>query len=211
VPGIGTFRPGEGAQPVIGTIGRVEQVPETRVEMVLPRARRTEVMRALRAAHPYEEPAFDLLELSLPAETRGIGRVGQLARPEPLRDFVDRVAAGLPGTAAGVRAAGELDRPVRTVAVCGGAGDSLLDAVRRAGADVYVTADLRHHPAAEALAEGGCALVDAAHWATEWPWLPQAQRQLGTALREGGATVETRVSRVVSDPWTRQVPMPASS
>ena len=102
---------------------------------------------------------------------RGLGRVGRLAAPETLRAFGERVAAALPRTPSGVRVAGDLDALVQTVAVCGGAGDDLFDDVRRAGADAFVTADLRHHPASESLAHGSPALVDCAHWATEWPWL----------------------------------------
>ncbi|GAA4237553.1 Nif3-like dinuclear metal center hexameric protein [Actinomadura meridiana] len=139
----------------------------------------------------------------LPADDdprRGLGRIGELDAPLTLRDFTDRVAAGLPSTAWGVRAAGDPDRPVRTVAVCGGAGDSLLDTARAAGVDVYLTADLRHHPASEFAEHGGPALVDAAHWATEWPWLATAERSLTAASAEAGK-LETRVSTLVTDAW----------
>ena len=90
-------------------------------------------------------------------------------------------------------------RVVRRVAVCGGAGDFLLDAVRRTDADVYVTSDLRHHPASEFLEQGGPALVDVAHWAAEWTWLPVVAAKVSEAL---GDTVETRVSTLCTDPWT---------
>jgi putative NIF3 family GTP cyclohydrolase 1 type 2 len=172
--------------------------------MVLPRGKRAAVVAALRAAHPYEEPAFDVLELADLPSTRGLGRIGTLPEPEPLHAFVDRVAAALPGTAWGVRAAGDPDRPVRRVAVCGGAGDSALDAAVAAGVDAYVTADLRHHPASEHLLAGQMnpatpALVDVAHWASEWPWCAQAADILRTAL---GGSVEVRVSTLRTDPWT---------
>ena len=143
--------------------------------------------------------------LPLPGDASGrlgLGRFGELPAAEPLSAFAARVAAALPATAAGVRTAGDPDRPIRRVAVCGGAGDDreLLAAVRRAGVDAYVTADLRHHPAAEAMEAarfgGGPALVDVAHYASEWPWLSVA-----AALLAGG-TVETRVSTIVTDPWT---------
>ncbi|RAY10920.1 Nif3-like dinuclear metal center hexameric protein [Actinomadura craniellae] len=128
---------------------------------------------------------------------RGLGRVGDLASPLPLRAFAAQAAAGLPATAGGLRVAGDPDRPVRTIAVCGGAGDSLLGTARAAGADVYLTADLRHHPASEFTEQGGPALIDAAHWATEWPWLAAAEHRLTGAL-----DVKTRVSAVVTDAWT---------
>ncbi|GGO27119.1 GTP cyclohydrolase 1 type 2 [Microbispora rosea subsp. aerata] len=133
---------------------------------------------------------------------RGLGRIGDLPAPMPLREFAALAASGLPRTAGPLRVAGDLDRPVRTVAVCGGAGDSLLGTARAAGVDVYLTADLRHHPASEHLEADGPALVDASHWATEWPWLADAAERLTSALAAGGITVEARVSDAVTDAWT---------
>jgi len=132
----------------------------------------------------------------------GVGRICELAEPESLGSFVERARRGLPATPAGIRVAGDSDREIRTVALCGGAGDSLLEAARAAGADVFLTADLRHHPAGEALEHAGPALVDVAHWASEWPWLADAARRLTGALAGHGTTVDTHVSRTVTDPWT---------
>jgi dinuclear metal center YbgI/SA1388 family protein len=130
----------------------------------------------------------------------GVGRIGTLSAAEPLRSFTERVRTALPPTAWGVRAAGDPDRPIRTVAVCGGAGDAYLDDAVRAGVDAYVTADLRHHPASEHLARPGApALVDVAHWASEWPWCEQASRTLRTAI---GGTVDIFVATRCTDPWT---------
>ena len=195
--GLGTFRPLQGASPAVGEIGRVERVEETRLEMVLPRARRSAVLRALLTTHPYEEPAHDLIELATVPGSRGIGRVGELPTPLQLGELTARAATVLPATAWGVRAAGDPARVVSTLAVCGGSGDSLLGAAGRA-ADAYLTADLRHHPASEA--PEGLALLDAAHWATEWPWLADAARRLSAAT-----TVDTVVSTLVTDPWTSAV------
>ena len=196
--GEGRFRPLEGAAPTIGRVGDLEVAEEVRVEAVLPRDRRTAVLRAVLAAHPYEEPAWDLYEVAdAGLASTGTGRVGQV--PETtLSGFAGAVAAALPPTVHGVRVAGDPDRAVRRVAVCGGAGDFLLDRMTAEDADVYVTSDLRHHPAAEFLEHEGPALVDVAHWAAEWTWLPVVQARLTTAL---GATVETRVSTLVTDPW----------
>ena len=112
----------------------------------------------------------------------------------------------LPATAHGVRVAGDPDQQVRTVALCGGAGDFLLDQVRRTDADVYLTSDLRHHPASEfrehAAQRSGPALVDVAHWAAEWTWLPVLRRKLAAVL---GDTVEIHVSTTPTDPWTFRV------
>jgi len=92
--------------------------------------------------------------------------------------------------------------------VCGGAGDDLFEEVRACGADAYLTADLRHHPASEAGEHGGPALLDCAHWATEWPWLGQAQRLLLAGLGGAPDTVATRVSTTVTDPWTSHTRSP---
>ncbi|MCU0266716.1 MAG: Nif3-like dinuclear metal center hexameric protein [Actinomycetia bacterium] len=202
--GTGTFRPGAAAHPAIGAVGRVEEVPERRVEMVLPRQRRAAVVRALLAAHPYEEPAFDLVETAPRPGSAGTGRVGELAEPTTLAQFAACVAAVLPRTPAGLRVAGEPSRSVRRVAVCGGAGDAYLADAVRAGADAYVTADLRHHPVSEHLESGGPALLDPGHWASEWPWLPR----VGAALTAALGTVETRVSTIVTDPWTLHLSAP---
>lgn len=200
--GTGTFTARPGADPAIGEIGSATRVAETRVEMVLARHRRADVVAALRTAHPYEEPAFDLLELVPAPGSRGLGRVGTWARGGSLREFAAHAAAALPATRAGVRIGGDLERPVRTVAVCGGAGDDLFADVRRAQVDAYVTADLRHHPASEALEHGSPALVDVSHWASEWPWLGDCERLLHSGLGPQATTVETRVSTIVTDPWT---------
>ncbi|MGA9749044.1 MAG: Nif3-like dinuclear metal center hexameric protein, partial [Nocardioides sp.] len=122
-----------------------------------------------------------------------------------LREFAAGVRAALPATAHGVRVSGDPDRPVRTVAVGSGAGDSLLDTVLGLGPDVYLTSDLRHHRAAEFREHDGPALVDVAHWAAEWTWLPVVEAKLRAALDEQGDTVETRVSTTVTDPWTFRV------
>lgn len=217
--GTGTFLPGERSDPAVGERGRVERVTEDRLEMIAPRSRRAHVVAAMRAAHPYEEPAFDVLELAaLPAGT-GTGRVGRVREPASLREFAERVARSLPATEQGVRVAGDLDAEVRRVAVVGGSGDSLFDAVRRSGVDAYLTADLRHHPASElreraafeaaaagaAPAAGRPFLVDVAHWASEWPWLEAAARVLRQDARERGATVDVQVSTRRTDPWTARI------
>jgi dinuclear metal center YbgI/SA1388 family protein len=207
--GRGTFRPLPGAVPTIGVVGDVEQVPETRLEMVLTRERRAAVVQALRDSHPYEEPAFDLFELAGFDARRGLGRVGRLAEQLPLRSFVERVAARLPATAQGVAAGGDPDRVVERVAVCGGAGDSLLGTAAAAGVDAFVTADLRHHPAGEALEDAGPALVNVSHWASEWPWLAQAADLLRADLGDPpDDDLALRVSEQCTDPWTMHAPTP---
>ncbi|MDM7853707.1 Nif3-like dinuclear metal center hexameric protein [Cellulomonas alba] len=212
--GEGTFTPGPGARPAIGSVGQTERLDEARVEMVAPRRLRGAVVAAMRAAHPYEEPSFDVLELASWPGATGTGRVGRLAEPEPLTAFARRVAEALPATPQGIRYAGDPGGLVTRVAVVGGSGDSLFDAVRAAAVDAYVTSDLRHHPALEQReraaheAGGRPYLVDTAHFASEWPWLARAARTLEADAAAAGLTVETRVSTRRTDPWTGHVPSP---
>lgn len=132
---------------------------------------------------------------------RGIGRLGRLASPITLGTLARALGALLPATATGVRVAGEFDRPVQTIALCAGAGDSLLAHPDVAAADVYITSDLRHHPASEAVENarvaGGPALIDVSHWASEWLWLDTAAAQLRAALPD----LTVSVSELRTDPW----------
>ncbi|NJC69620.1 Nif3-like dinuclear metal center hexameric protein [Planosporangium thailandense] len=128
---------------------------------------------------------------------RGHGRIGRLPQSTTLAEFTGLAARVLPPTVWGVRVAGTPGRKITTVAVSGGAGDSFLADAVAAGVDVYLTADLRHHPASEFVAEGGPALLDAAHWATERPWLDDLAAHLGGTLG-----VEAVVSDLDTDPWT---------
>ncbi|WP_072313673.1 Nif3-like dinuclear metal center hexameric protein [Agrococcus sp. Marseille-P2731] len=138
--------------------------------------------------------------------SKGLGRVGDLPEPVALRDLVERLAGLVPAVAGGLRAAGDPERPVARVAICGGAGDSLLREPAVAAADVYITSDLRHHPASDARerheAGDGPALVDVSHWASESLWLRPAAEQLRQAL----PGVDVIVSEIRTDPWDFAVP-----
>ncbi|MBL6275868.1 Nif3-like dinuclear metal center hexameric protein [Micromonospora fiedleri] len=138
-------------------------------------------------------------------EGRGVGRIGRLPRPMSLAELTRHATTVLPVTAVGVRAAGAPDRIVRTLAVCGGSGDSFLADASAAGVDAYLTADLRHHPAGEHLATGGPALLDATHWATERPWLDDL-----AALLRGTSGVEALVSDLDTSPWTVHAAPPST-
>ena len=199
VAGSGQFRPLDGAQPALGQVGELETVTEERIELLAPSRLRERVLAALRAAHPYEVPAFDVLEVADLASKLGLGRVGELPAAMTLAEFTTHVGRSLPATEWGVRGAGDPDRVIRTVAVCGGSGDSYLSAVTALGVDAYVTADLRHHPADEHLRAGGPALVDVAHWASEQPWCALARDVLLAAF---GDRITVRVAQTRTDPWT---------
>ncbi|MCQ9170638.1 Nif3-like dinuclear metal center hexameric protein [Corynebacterium amycolatum] len=201
INGHGQFRPLSGANPFIGAEGEIEYVEEVRLEMVAPRSVRLAIVKALLAAHPYEEPAFDIVDNQAtgldPQQAVGIGRVGTLDTPMPFKDFVARVAERLPATAWGVRGAGDPERMIRTVAVASGSGDSFLDTVAKMGVDAFVTSDLRHHPVDETLRTADFCVVDTAHWASEFPWCYQAADMLAERLG-----VATEVLEVRTDPWT---------
>lgn len=132
---------------------------------------------------------------------RGIGRVGTLPAPTTLGTLARALGDLLPATASGIRVSGEFDRSISTVALCGGAGDAYLSSPAVLAADVYITSDLRHHPASEARENsrvaGGPALIDVSHWASEWLWLEAAAAE----LREALPGVEITVSELRTDPW----------
>lgn len=131
----------------------------------------------------------------------GLGRVGDLATGMTLGDLARRVAETLPATAQGVRVSGDYGQQVRRVALCAGAGDSLLAHPLVTSADVYITSDLRHHAAQESREQsalsGGPALIDVSHWAAEWLWLEYAAREIRTVL----PGVDVSVSDIRTDPW----------
>lgn len=132
---------------------------------------------------------------------RGIGRVGSLPQPSTLGRLARQLAELLPATATGIRVSGDFDAVVSTVALCGGAGDAYLGNSEVLAADVYITSDLRHHPASEARenarVSGGPALIDVSHWASEWLWLDAAAAQLRDAL----PGIRIAVSELRTDPW----------
>jgi dinuclear metal center YbgI/SA1388 family protein len=146
-----------------------------------------------------------------PHGRRGLGRICALDHPLTVRAFAARAASRLPATAQGIRVAGDPEATISTVAVSGGSGDSLFDDVRAAGVDAFLTADLRHHPAAEftaAVAHSPLALLDAAHWATEWPWCELAATQLDEISDRHGWDLRVHVSKTVTDPWTAHAASP---
>ncbi len=166
--GTGRFTPLDGAAPAIGTVGDAESTAEVRIEALVQRWSLQAAVAAVRAAHPYETPVITTHAAAGVPAREGYGAVGDLAAPEALGAFLDRVAAAL-GVPA-LRHVGNPERAVQRVAVCGGAGLSFLPAAVRAKADAYVTADVTYHRWAEALDPSGTprlALVDAGHYETE--------------------------------------------
>jgi dinuclear metal center YbgI/SA1388 family protein len=188
-PGTGTFFGGEDTDPYAGEKGRLERVPELRLETVVPAHAASRAAAAIRATHPYEEPAFDLYPVDGHPEGCGYGRVGTL--PDPLAPEVlrEHVSDSLSFSARLV-ANPDPERRIERVAVLGGSGGSFILEAATSGADAYVTGDLDYHDAllAESL---GLVAVDAGHAATELPSLEPLARRLSELV-----DVPVSVSRV---------------
>jgi hypothetical protein len=160
--GEGTFLPKAGATPVAGAVGEFSRGPETKVEMTAPQAAVPGIVAALVAAHPYEEPAYDVSEVK--ANAGFVGRAGSLARPMSLEALAAQVGDRVGGI---IRVAGRPTSLVSRVAVVPGSGGDFIAAAAD-HADVLVTGDISHHQARGAV-DRGLALIDPGHAATERP------------------------------------------
>jgi dinuclear metal center YbgI/SA1388 family protein len=191
--GTGTFYGEAGTSPAVGSAGTLERVDEVRLETVVPAGRAADVVRALRGAHPYEEPAFDLVRLAAHPTGRGMGRIGKVA-PVERAALVAHVKEklGVPH----VLVAGPTQGTVTRAAVCAGAAGDLLDAAIRQGAEVVVAGEVRHHDALRA-AEAGVTVVCALHSNSERITLEPLRARLAAAM----PGLETRTSQVDHDPF----------
>jgi dinuclear metal center YbgI/SA1388 family protein len=174
--GKGTFRGSEKSKPFRGKPQQLEEVEETRLEMIVPRARVNTVVAALKTVHPYEEVAYDLYTLENTNPNFGMGAVGDLPHSKTVKQFLTKLKRVI--HAESVRYGGALNQKIRRVAVCGGAGSELIDQAIGAKADVFVTADVRYHPFHDAA--GRIVLIDAGHWETEHGVLPVLASKLRT-------------------------------
>lgn len=161
--GEGTYRAGEGADPFAGSIGELHTEPEVRIEVVLPSHLKGACLKAMLAAHPYEEVAWDLIALENEYTGAGAGAIGALAAPLTGTALLERLRrlTGLPV----IRYSNDLARTVSTVAVCGGSGSHLISSATRAGADAFITGDIKYHAYAEAPRE--MLVVDIGHYESE--------------------------------------------
>ena len=196
--GIGTFRPGVGTTPFIGTIGRREVVEEVRLETVVPKRRLSRVLERMIKAHPYEEVAYDLLPLANQLPGTGLGRIGRLAEPLALAALAERIKRALGCQT--VRLVGRPEQVVGKVAVCGGSGASLIPEARRRGADVLVTGDVKYHDARQA-EDLGLALIDAGHFATEHLAAAELATRLGEEAAARGWRLDVLVHAGEHDPF----------
>ncbi|MBC7805724.1 MAG: Nif3-like dinuclear metal center hexameric protein [Akkermansiaceae bacterium] len=177
--GMGTFRPLPGAEPYKGQVGTVARVDEYRIESITPAQKVPAVLAAMRKIHPYEEVAYNVFPLSNTGKEFGLGRVGELPEmllPAQLRD---RIQSALDFDA--VRLVGPADKPIRTVAVGGGACAFLMPDAMKQGADALITSDIRHHEYMDAESRG-FVLVDAGHAQTETPGARELASRLRAAL-----------------------------
>jgi len=197
-PGIGTFRPSPAANPVLSaTHGVTASVAELRLEMVLPHAKLGAAIDALKASHPYEEVAYDVFERVSSGEQFGL--IGTLKTPATIGALAAKIAHDLP--APDLRVAGDRNATVTTVAVCGGAGDSLIGAALARGAELYITGDLKHHVALDAQ-EMGLALLDVGHHASEVAALPHVIAALTADAAHHGLVAPVLASQINTSPWS---------
>lgn len=197
--GIGTFMPLDGAEPFSGTVGVMARVPEERLEVQILRTQLPRAVRALLAAHPYEEPAFDIYPLLNEGEKLGLGRIGRLPESLTLAEYVIRLKKLL--SAPALRYVGDPDAKISKVALCSGSGASLLRDAVRSGADVLVTGDVKYHEARDA-EDLGIALIDAGHFPTEIIMVNEITERLSRALVTAGYTdCHVEACRTETDPF----------
>lgn len=196
--GTGRFRAGALSVPFIGSPGEESTPAEIRLETIVSAERVSKVIDKLRKAHPYEEPAYDLLLLQNRRTDLGLGRLGRLPQPLPLRDYARQISAAL-GTNS-LRLVGDPGRLVSKVACCGGSGASLLFEAQRQGADLLVTGDIKYHDARNAL-DLGLALVDAGHFATEEVMVTGLTEKLRTTAGARQLPLEFIASASGQDPF----------
>ncbi|MCG7336398.1 Nif3-like dinuclear metal center hexameric protein [Sporosarcina sp. ACRSM] len=195
--GTGRFTPNDAAQPYIGAAGKEEAVAEEKIEVILPSILREKVLKAMLAAHPYEEPAYDLFQLDQPNVRYGLGRIGKLKEKTTLAQFAAHVkhVFGVPA----LRFVGEETKEIRKVAVLGGDGNKYIGAARRAGADVLVTGDLYYHVAHDAQAMG-LAVIDPGH-NIEKVMIDGVANYMQNACAEAGYEVQFIESKIITEPF----------
>lgn len=161
--GEGTFMATRGAKPVVGSVGAMHTEPETCVQVIFEKWMQSKMLRALREAHPYEEVAYDIVPLSQPHPTVGMGRVGMLPEPMDAHDFMKHIKElfGVPT----IRHSAVIDKPIQRVALLAGSGKFAIGQAASHGADAYITADLSYHDFFKA--EGRCMLLDVGHFESE--------------------------------------------
>lgn len=196
--GTGTFLPLGGTNPFLGEQGRLEFADEYRLETILPETRAAAAVKAMKAAHPYEEVAYDLYPLVNPGRERGHGRIGALTQPVTLGDMVGRLKIAL--CVPGVRVVGEAGRMVTRVAVGAGSGGMLIPHAVGRGADVLITGDVGYHDAQDA-ADSGLAIIDVGHFGSEQIVVKPLAAYLRERLSAAGLEAEILEAQTGRDPF----------
>lgn len=196
--GVGTFSPETGATPAIGEHGTINEVQESRIEVLLSNDKLDGVVDALKAAHPYETMAYDVYPLSAQDQRTGLGRVGELAAPMSLAAFCTTLKKVL--NLSTVKVVGNPERTISTVAVCSGSGSSLLAAAVASGAQVYVSGDLGYHVARDAQ-QADIGLVDVGHFASEHLVVGALASSIREAVAASGLSATVEAAGTESDPF----------
>ncbi len=194
--GSGSFKGSELSQPAVGTKNTLEIVPEIRLEVIADQRSVPSALAALKATHPYEEPAFDVYPLENIHQEYGIGIIGTLPRPVTAQAFLRRVKRGLKAKA--LRHTPPASARIQRVAACGGSGAELIDVAIASGADAFVTADVKYHDFHHAA--GRILLIDAGHYETENPVVSTVVRFLKQEMKRRGSTVPVSATRVSTNP-----------
>ncbi|WP_431414371.1 Nif3-like dinuclear metal center hexameric protein [Enterococcus avium] len=163
INGTGRFTPNAEANPTIGAANVAEQVQESKIEVLFPETRQTEVVQAMLAAHPYEEPAYDIYQIDNLAEKYGIGRVGELKEAMPTEDFIEKVKNAFDLEGLRVVYPHKTKETIKRVAICGGNGEKFYREAVAAKADVYITGDVYYHTAHD-MQETGMLVIDPGHY-----------------------------------------------
>ena len=172
--GIGRFIPEYGSNPTIGNVGNLENVKESRLEMIVSPDNLDNVLEAIKASHPYEDPGFDIMKTYAICKVESLGRIGELKSPMSCVEFATFVAKSLNAT--GIRY-NETGKQIKTVAVCGGSGGDFIYTALSKGADALVTGEIKHHLLLEAVEKDIC-IVNAGHFATENVFMSPLKEQL---------------------------------
>lgn len=192
--GQGSFRPLAGARPALGKKGKLTKVPEIRFETTVAARELGPVIAAMRKAHPYETPAFDVIKLYDVENKFGLGRIGKLAKPKPLAEIIERIKKHTGAKTVGM--VGKQKRMVKTAAVCAGACGKIINAVIAAKCDLYLTGELKHHQALAAQ-QAGLSCLCLSHTVSERFILKKFAKQLQKELKQ----VKIKVSEEDADPF----------
>lgn len=196
--GTGTFLPGEGSRPHIGTEGALSEVTEVRLEMIVPQRSVGKTVGALYAAHPYEEPVIDLYPIGIPVPGVGVGRVGALPTPLGLNELAALIKERLGAPALWV--SGGADITVKKLALCAGAGADFIGEAMASGADAFLTGEIKHHELLD-ISHEGFPVIAAGHYHTEAPGMERLAGRLRQDMETAGYRASVALSERIRAPY----------